>query len=243
LKIFSERLDFIQRKNPDQFIHRSACLLVDYMPAGFEWTLNWTDAGLQTSNQTQEVIRRFLEFCCAVDSATISDAGDVVIAAPMPSANHSSLSTSSSAPATPPPTATSEFDSPVIPVVNGLRHSSLERRASSLIMTPGAGHANSTAAIVQAPQPTKPASIVAAPLLPTDKDIVAQHALNQRGAPAQETASTAAEDLVTPKKIATDTAATAPVTNTTSNRSSVPRQTNSLVFYSRGGSGRPATDL
>ena len=59
-------LDFLPRKRPNQFIHRSGVIIIDISNNIFQWTVNWTDVNAYTTAQNYQLLRRFRDFMTQV---------------------------------------------------------------------------------------------------------------------------------------------------------------------------------
>jgi hypothetical protein len=61
-------LDFLPRKKPNQFIHRTGVIIIDISNNIFEWTVNWTDVNAYTTAQNFELLKRFRDFMTQVSN-------------------------------------------------------------------------------------------------------------------------------------------------------------------------------
>lgn len=59
-------LDFLPRKRPNQFIHRSGVIIIDISNNIFQWTVNWTDVNAYTTAQNYQLLKRFRDFMTQV---------------------------------------------------------------------------------------------------------------------------------------------------------------------------------
>lgn len=60
-------LDFLPRKRPNQFIHRSGVIIIDISNNNvFQWTVNWTDVNAYTTAQNYQLLKRFRDFMTQV---------------------------------------------------------------------------------------------------------------------------------------------------------------------------------
>lgn len=69
----THKMDFIVRKSPNQYIHRSGAILLDIKIESFDWTVNFADSAVASAPTTIDLVKRLHEALTTLDMAPLDD--------------------------------------------------------------------------------------------------------------------------------------------------------------------------